>query len=82
MAMHHLRIIIGSSLVFILGCSTPTHLPPHLDMAARIYTDLAQYYWQQGYLDLAQDRARLALQQSPNYQPAHDLLKQIQADID
>ena len=81
--MHCLRISIGLCLILALpACGTPPHLPPYNDMAARIYTDLARYYWQQGYPELATDRAQLALIQTPNYPPAQDLLQQIQADID
>lgn len=81
--MHGLRISIGVALISMLqACATPPHLPPHNDMAAKIYTDLALYYWQQGYPTLAMDRAELALQQSPNYQPAQNLLREIQAAID
>jgi Tfp pilus assembly protein PilF len=74
-------LVIGAILL-IQACSTPPYLPPHNNMAAKIYTDLALYYWQQGYPALAKDRAMLALQQTPEYQPAKDLLQQIQVDID
>lgn len=81
--MHGLRISIGVALFSVLqACATPPHLPPHNDMAAKIYTDLALYYWQQGYPALATDRAKLALQQTPDYAPAENLLREIQADID
>lgn len=81
--MYGLRKSTALTLLMALqACATPDHLPPHNDMAARIYTDLARYYWQQGHLDLATDRAHLALQQSPDYQPARDLLLHMQSDID
>lgn len=81
--MQRLRISSAICFSLVLGaCGTPPYLPPHNDMAAKIYTDLARYYWQQGYPILAADRARLALQQTPDYQPAKDLLQQIQVDID
>lgn len=77
--MHSLMMC---AILAIQGCGTPPYLPPHNNMAAKIYTDLAIYYWQQGYPALATDRANLALQQTPDYQPAIDLLQQIQVDID
>ena len=81
--MHGLRIGISAALISMLqACSTPPYLPPHNDMAAKIYTDLALHYWQQGYPALATDRAKLALQQTPNYAPAENLLREIQAEID
>lgn len=81
--MASLRIgLICCLIIGLQACTTPAHLPPHNDMAARIYTDLARYYWHQGYVELATDRALLALQQTPDYPPAKELLLQIQTDID
>lgn len=47
-------------------------------MAATIYTELAQYYWQNGYQSMARDRLMLALQQDPTYAKALLLQEQWQ----
>lgn len=69
---------IGLWALLLSACSLPPKPAEHTDMAARIYTELATYYWQQGYTDIALDRLALALQQTPNYPPAMDLMQQIQ----
>ena len=73
--------IVNVSLLAIMlsACSLPPRHAEHTDMAARIYTELATYYWQQGYTDIAVDRLTLALQQTPNYPPAMELMQQIQS---
>ena len=62
----------------LVACSMPTKQTAETDMAARIYTQLATHYWQQGYTDLARNRLALALQQTPDYLPAQQLLQQIE----
>ena len=74
-----IRIVIAAVLTYILSaCSMPAKHAEHDDMAARIYTELATYYWQQGHMDIALDRLTLALQQTPDYPPAKGLLQEIQ----
>ncbi len=81
--MMSLRISAVLGLAMALqACAIPAQLPPQNDIAARIYTDLARYYWQHGYIDLATDRAHLALLHTPDFAPAQQLLQQIQTDID
>ena len=74
-----IRIAVVAILTFTLSaCSMPAKHAEHDDMAARIYTELATYYWQQGHMDIALDRLTLALQQTPDYPPAKGLLQEIQ----
>ncbi|HCH24158.1 MAG TPA: hypothetical protein DE179_07665 [Oceanospirillaceae bacterium] len=74
-----IKILAIAVLTLILSaCSMPAKHAQHDDMAARIYTELATYYWQQGYTEIALDRLTLALQQTPDYPPAKGLLQKIQ----
>ena len=62
----------------LAGCSMPAKHKAQTDMAARIYTQLATHYWQQGYTDIALNRLALALQHTPDYLPARELLQKIE----
>ena len=59
------------------ACSSLTQPTEQSELAARIYTQLANHYWQHGHRELALDRLSLALQQKPDFLPAQMLLKNI-----
>ncbi len=62
------------------ACSSLTQPTEQSELAARIYTQLANHYWQHGHRELALDRLSLALQQKPDFLPAQVLLKNIEME--
>jgi Tfp pilus assembly protein PilF len=62
------------------SCSSLTQPTEQSELAARIYTQLANHYWQHGHRELALDRLSLALQQKPDFLPAQVLLKNIEME--
>ena len=62
------------------ACSSLTQPTEQSELAARIYTQLANHYWQHGHRELALDRLSLALQQKPDFLPAQSLLKKIKRE--
>jgi Tfp pilus assembly protein PilF len=62
------------------ACSSLTQPTEQSELAARIYTQLANHYWQHGHRELALDRLSLALQQKPDFLPAQMLLKNIEME--
>ena len=72
------QVAIVLTAVLLTACSMPAKHKAQTDIAARIYTQLATHYWQQGYTDIALNRLALALQQSPDYLPAQKLLQEIE----
>ena len=62
------------------ACSSLTQPTEQSELAARIYTQLANHYWQHGHRELALDRLSLALQQKPDFLPAQILLENIEME--
>ena len=65
------------AISLLTACASPQGQPQNNVLAAQIYTQLARSYLQQGYLDLARDRARKALEQHQQYAPAQLTLAMI-----